>query len=122
MSSIIHKKAYQEFLNLLQEFQEQLNSSDKSILQESWPNLQQFCQQKIFTLTEDDLEESIIQQWRSLQTEIQREFRLLNTDILFLGAARQTKTTEVRLKSMGDRVTRLVKFSLMAKDLISSSG
>ena len=121
MSSIIHKKAYREFLNLLEEFQRQLNSSDKTIPQEIWDNLQQFCQQKLFTLTGDNLDQSIIQQWRSLQTELQREFRLLNTDILFFAASRQTKTKEVRLKSIGDRVTRLAQFSTMAKDLISSS-
>ena len=118
MSSIIHKKAYQEFLNLLKEFKYQLNCSEEQIPQGSWHNLQQFCQQKIFTLTDDDLDESIIQQWRSLQTEIQREFRLLNTDILFFAASRQTKTKEVRLKSIRDRVTRLAQFSTMTKDLI----
>ncbi len=57
-----------------------------------------------------------MQQWRSLQTEIQREFRLLNTDILFLGAARQTKTRELRLKSIGDRIMRLDKY---AKSILS---
>ena len=118
MSSIIHKKAYQEFLNLLKEFQERLKESDEPIPQKNWHNLQQLCQQKIFILKEDNLDESIIQQWRSLQTEIQREFRLLNTDMLFLAASRQTKTKEVRLKSIGDRVTRLVKFANLAKDLM----
>ncbi len=119
MSSIIHKKAYQEFLNLLEDFQRQLNSSDKTIPQEIWYNLQQFFQQKLFPLTDDNLDQSIIQQWRSLQTEIQREFRLLNTDMLFLGASRQTKTKEVRLQSIRDRITRLVKFATMAKNLIT---
>ena len=122
MSSIIHKKAYQEFLNLLQEFLYQLNRSNKKIFQKSWHDLQQFCQQKIFTLTSDDLDESIIQQWRSLQTEIQREFRLLNTDMSFFAASRQTKTKEIRLKSIRDRVTRLAQFSTMAKDLIEVMG
>ena len=122
MSSIIHKKAYQEFLNLLKEFQDQLKVSDKTIFQKSWHDLQQFCQQKIFILTSDDLDESIIQQWRSLQTEIQREFRLLNTDMLFLAASRHTKTKEIRLKSIRDRVTRLTQFSTMAKDLIEVMG
>ena len=121
MSSIIHKKVYLEFLNLLEEFNQELNRFDKPIIQESesWCNLQKFCQEQLFPLTENDLEESIIQQWRSLQIEIQREFRLLNTDILFLGASRQTKTKEVRLQSIGDRVTRLVQFSTMAKNLVS---
>ncbi len=122
MLSIIHKKAYQEFLNLLQEFLYQLKSSDETITQRSWHDLQQFCQQKIFTLTSDDLDESIIQQWRSLQTEIQREFRLLNTDMSFFAASRQTKTKEIRLKSIRDRVTRLAQFSTMAKDLIEVMG
>lgn len=122
MLSIIHKKAYQEFLNLLQEFLDKLKGSDKTIFQKSWHDLQQFCHQKIFTLTGDDLDESIIQQWRSLQTEIQREFRLLNTDMSFFAASRQTKTKEIRLKSIRDRVNRLAQFSTMAKDLIEVMG
>ncbi len=120
MLSTIHKKAYQEFLNLLQEFIGKLNGSDKTIFQKSWHDLQQFCQQKIFTLTDDGLDESIIQQWQSLQTEIQREFRLLNTDMLFLAASRQTKTKEVRFKSIRDRITKLAQFANMAKDLIEA--
>ena len=121
MSSIIHKKAYQEFLNLLEELSSQLNSSDKTISQGIWHNLQEFSQQKLFSLTGDDLDESIVQQWRSLQTEIQREFRLLNTDMLFLGASRQTKTKEVRLQSIRDRITRLVKFTNMEIELINET-
>ena len=117
MSSIIHKKVYREFLSLLKEFQQQLNGSDKSSPPASWNNVQQFSEQTLFSLTEDDLEEAIIQQWRSLQTEIQREFRLLNTDILFLAASRQSKTKELRLQSIGDRLTRLIRFSNMAQDL-----
>lgn len=119
MSSIIHKKAYQEFLNLLGEFQNQVNSTTKPIFKDSWQSLQDFCQQKLFTLTDDDLDKSVVQQWRSLQTEIQREFRLLNTDILFLGASRTAQTKEVRLKSIGDRITRLTQFSQMVQDLIT---
>ena len=118
MSSIIHKKVYLEFLNLLEDFQEQLKSSDQSIIQTSWYSLQQFAQEKLLSLTEDGLAESRVQQWRSLQTEIQRELRLLNTDILFLAAARQPKTKELKLQSIGDRLTRLIQFSNMAKDLL----
>ena len=118
MSLIIHKKVYQEFLNLLEEFQQELNSSYTIISQESWYKLQQFCQEKIFTLTDDDLDDSLVKQWRSLQVEIQREFRLLNTDILFFGTSRQTKTKEARLKSISDRITRLVKFSQMVQELL----
>ena len=119
MSSIIHKKAYQEFLNLLGEFQNQVNIATKDVLKDSWQNLQDFSQQKLFTLTDDNLDESVVQQWRSLQTEIQREFRLLNTDILFLGASRKAQTTEVRLQSIRDRITRLTQFSQMVQDLIT---
>ncbi|MEM9271552.1 MAG: heterocyst frequency control protein PatD [Cyanobacteria bacterium P01_F01_bin.143] len=119
MSSIIHKKAYQEFLNLLGEFQNQVCTANEPIFKDGWQNLQDFCQQKIFTLTDNNLDESVVQQWRSLQTEIQREFRLLNTDILFLGASRKAQTTEVRLQSIRDRITRLTQFSQMVQDLIT---
>ena len=119
MSSIIHKKVYLQFLNLLKDFREQLNGSDQSITQTSWYNLQQFSQEKLLSLTEDSLAESRVQQWRSLQTEIQRELRLLNTDILFLAAARQTKTKELKLQSISDRLTRLIQFSNVAKNLMT---
>ncbi len=42
MSSIIHKKVYREFLKLLEEFQKQLNSSDKPISQEVWSDYNNF--------------------------------------------------------------------------------
>ena len=113
------KKAYQEFQSLLGEFQNQVNIATKDVLKDSWQNLQDFCQQKIFILTDNGLDESVVQQWRSLQTEIQREFRLLNTDILFLGASRKAQTKEVRLQSIRDRITRLTQFSQMVQDLIT---
>ena len=119
MSSIIHKKVYLEFIKLLTDFETQLNSSDKSINQESWSNVQQFFQQKLLPLTDDELTELTVQQWRSLQTEIQREFRLLNTDILFLGASRQAATKELRLKSISDRIMRLIKYVNRAKELVA---
>jgi len=118
MSLIIHKKAYQKFQILLKEFKNQVFVSTKPVFQDSWRNLQEFGQQEIFMLTGDDFDTSVVQQWRSLQTEIQREFRLLNTDVLFLGASRTAQTKEVRLKSIGDRITRLTQFSQMVQDLI----
>ena len=118
MSSIIHKKVYQEFLNLLEEFQQELNSSYTTIPQEIWYKLQQFCQEKIFPLTDDDLDDSLVSQWRSLQIEILREFRLLNTDILFLGTSRQTNTKKARLNSIRDRIPRLIKFCQMVQELL----
>ncbi|MDJ0531617.1 MAG: heterocyst frequency control protein PatD [Xenococcaceae cyanobacterium MO_207.B15] len=111
MLSLLHKKAYQEFLTWLNRWQNLLANHDKvQEMTQQFPDLQQWFQQEIMTLTDEELDTTVVSLWRSLHTEIQREFRLLSTDMLFLASSRQASTTESRLKLIGDRITRLIAY------------
>jgi hypothetical protein len=109
-----HSQAYQELLTLLHELQNsnalKETTGDINSCQKEFQKLQKFFQEEILSLTSEELDEAIASRWQSLQTEMQREFRLLSTDILFLESSRQPGTREARLKSVGDRLTKLISF------------
>jgi hypothetical protein len=110
-----HKKAYQELLTLLRNFEKSIFVEDIAafinIVPKEFQKLQQFFQEQILSLTSEVLDRDISPRWQSWQTEMQREFRLLNTDILFLGSSRQLSTQEVRLKSIRDRFLKLIAYT-----------
>lgn len=114
MSFIIHKKAYQDFLNLLFK----LESSWQNLAQATeieqnkriWTELKQVFQERIINLTDENLDLEVASRWRSLQAEIQREFRLLNTDWLFWVSARQPATKQARAKAIENRLSKLISY------------
>jgi hypothetical protein len=114
MLSIIHKKAYQGFLSLLVELEDIYQNTDKNAEiadNERIPTaLNQFFQQSIIPLTDNQLEAEVASRWISLQTEIQREFRLLNSDRLFWLAARQPATKEARTRIILERIHKLISY------------
>jgi head-tail adaptor len=116
MLSIIHKKACQNFLDLLvqleNDFQQQFAQSESI-----WAELSELFQQQIISLTDEDLEEKVASGWISWQTEIQREFRLLKSDRLFWLSARQTSTKEARAKIILERLQKLIGYcQIMLQD------
>ena len=134
MLSLLHKKAYQEFITLLYDWQKNLVSHDSKAseanlsiskhhveqvveMKQKFPDLQQFFQQEIMILTEAELDSKVTGLWRSLHTEIQREFRLLSTDILFLASSRQASTRETRLKLINERITKLIAYCQKILDI-----
>lgn len=115
MSFKSHYRAYQEFLTLLKKFQNHcdfvLVNSDVNALQPEFESLKQWFQAHLIPLSAEDLEPAIAPRWQSMQTEIKREFRLLTTDVIFLASSRQTATQEKRLKSVSDRLKKLIDYS-----------
>ena len=129
MLSKPHNQAYQEFSTLLQKLQDDfvsmketssvqdksdfdLNNTEISIvsIKEQFQRLQTFFQQQIVPLTSQELDETIAIRWQSLQTEVHREFRLLNTDMLFLASSKQAKTKSQRLQSLCDRLDKIIGY------------
>ena len=134
MLSLLHKKAYQEFITLLYDWQKIFVSHDSKAseanltisnydvdqvveIKQKFADLQQFFQQEIMILTEAELDSKVTGLWRSLHTEIQREFRLLSTDILFLASSRQASTRETRLKLINERITKLIAYCQKILDI-----
>jgi hypothetical protein len=66
--------------------------------------LQQFFQEQIVPLDSDEWHE------RSYRTEISKQLRLLDIDILFLQGAKQQSTVETRLKGISDRISILAGY------------
>ncbi|NET10932.1 MAG: heterocyst frequency control protein PatD, partial [Symploca sp. SIO2B6] len=48
--------------------------------------------------------------WQSLCTEMHKQFRLIEVDLLFLRTARRTPTVERRLQQLGDRLSTLIDY------------
>lgn len=75
--------------------------------QKSFQATQQHFQQHIvIPAAELDLP-SLVQ---SVQTEINRNLRLLGTDVVFLQSARQAATQQQRLQQVCDRLVKLLEF------------
>ena len=111
MLSMSHSQAYQEFLTLLEKLDEDFSlvndKVDMGYVQQHFQPIKIFFQQQIVGLTTPPLNEETAVRWQSLQTELYREFRLLDTDLLFLASARQAATKAQRLQSVGDRLERI---------------
>jgi hypothetical protein len=106
--------AYQEFLRLLNNFPSRFLEADSmidmSIWSEQFKVLQEFFNQTITPLTDDKLDEEVVYRWQSLRTEIDREFRLLNTNLLFLSSSRQATTKLTRAKAIDKRIHNLILY------------
>ncbi len=48
--------------------------------------------------------------WRSLHTEIHRELRLLNVDLLFLQSSRSLAGVQQKQQQIGDRLRKLLQY------------
>lgn len=114
MSSIIHKKAYRDFSTLLNNLENHCRDSaeiaNNADIAAIWSDLKQVFQEKIIPLTDEKLDREVASRWISLQTEIQREFRLLNTDWLFWTSARQQAIKQARAKAVTERLHKLSQY------------
>jgi hypothetical protein len=109
-----HNRAYQDFLTLLTKFRQRLSEPgqefNQSTIEQEFQDLLTWFKQNIAQLSNQDLAPAIAPRWQSVQTEILREFKLLSTDILFIAASRQQTTQLKRLKSISDRLTKLISY------------
>lgn len=102
--------AYRELLILLQQLRDRVETDNFELLQDNFSQIQQLFQQQIASLTGDELESDVFSQWQSVQTEIHRSLRLLQTDLMFLRSSRQATTSAARLKSVVDRLDKLIGY------------
>ncbi|WP_017314278.1 heterocyst frequency control protein PatD [Mastigocladopsis repens] len=83
---------------------------DTPKLRQHVTSLQQFFQQQIVPLMNQDTD-SNNQGWlQSNQTEMSKQLRLLEIDVMFFQGARQASTAKTRLDAIGDRLTTLIEY------------
>lgn len=114
---------YQQFSALLHQMREQLHNHDMFVLRQSLLSGQQLFQE--YLNSESNSSENTsghgsaihsaipgidAAKLQSILTEMNRDLRLLNTDVMLLQAARQNQTLQQRTIQVGDRLQRLIQF------------
>lgn len=102
----LDRKKYQALANLLEELRLYASSTqlEAAELRQRLASLQQMFQQQIVPLADEN------SRVLSYRTEISKQLRLLEIDVMFLQGARQASTTKTRLETIGDRLTTLIGY------------
>lgn len=108
----LHRQRYQDFQNALEQLQEIAIAQNLELdrLQENHQNVQQLFQEQIASLNADDVAPEYASRWQSLQTEIYKQIRLLQTDLMLFKASRSTVTSGSRLASLKTRINTLIGY------------
>ena len=112
MLPLLHFQHYQAFQQALEQLRKTLSISDweESMLLEGYQNVQQLFQSQIAILSADDVAPEQVSRWQSLQTEIYKQMRLLETDMMLLQASRSSATSQRRVLSLCDRLNTLIQY------------
>lgn len=97
---------YQEFATLLEKLYSDVSITqvDAPTLQQRFYEVQQFFIEKIISLNDLDSRE------QSYQTEISKQLRLLEIDIVFISGAKKPETVNMRVKNMQNRLKILIGY------------
>ncbi len=97
---------YQELSTFLDQFRLNVtgNKLNARELRENLAQLQEFFGQQIVPLVDANSRE------QSYKTEINKQLRLLEVDMMFLQGARQSTTSQSRLKTIEERIDTLIRY------------
>ncbi|MDB9310068.1 heterocyst frequency control protein PatD [Aphanizomenon sp. CS-733/32] len=98
---------YQELATFLDEFRTNVTAGKLSAgeLRPHLAKLQAFFSQQIVPLVDTNSRE------QSYKTEISKQLRLLEVDMIFLQGAKQSTTLQARLKTIEERINTLIGYS-----------
>lgn len=118
-------QSFHAFFAALDQIESVLESGDSKQLQLTLPNLQEVVPHLMegtnHEMSENFLEPDQVSRLRSIQTEINKEMRLLNADVIFLNTAKQPTTIQQRQQQIGDRLQSLRQYGEAALSLWNSS-
>ncbi|SRR5579883_1122194 len=109
--SLNHQK-YHDFTTLLEQLRSELiaNQLDTPQLRKYTTSLQQFFQQQVVPLAEEVTDSATQRHVQSYQTEMSKQMRLLEIDVMFFQAARQASTMQVRVDALLNRLGILIDY------------
>lgn len=107
-----YQQAYQALQQQIHELSATiaLNQPDPRQLQQQFLQCQQFFQQSIMALAGEGLTDDLLPQVQSYEVEVNKQFRLMGVDVMFLQSARQSATRTQRQAQMRDRVQLLLTY------------
>lgn len=104
-----HYQAFQRALEqLLQWVAEQ--PEEGAVLRKHFQGVKQMFQHQITTLSIDDIAPESASRWQSLQTEMHKQMRLLETDVMLLLSSRSLATSQHRTSGVCDRLHILIQY------------
>ncbi|MDY7016158.1 MAG: heterocyst frequency control protein PatD [Cyanobacteriota bacterium] len=104
----LHFQRYTDFLSALEELKASVDVGENA--QQNFQQVQQAYQEQILTLTAEGIDAAIAPRWQSVHTEMHRTMRLLQADILFLGASRQSAIATSRQAACLARIEQLIGY------------
>lgn len=106
------QQCYRKLREYLEELCRQVgvDRPDGVSLRESVDRTQTFFQSQVLSLPLEGLDRTDVHRTQSYNTELHKQLRLLATDVLFLGSARQAATVQQRQAQLRDRLTILLRY------------
>ncbi|RCJ23163.1 hypothetical protein A6S26_00990 [Nostoc sp. ATCC 43529] len=102
----LNREKYQAFVTLLEQLRSDATTGQivAPELRRRVASLQQLFGEEIVPLADEN--------WRvqSYQTEMSKQLRLLEIDVMFFQGARQASTVQTRLQTISDRLTTLIQY------------
>ncbi|NEQ82139.1 MAG: heterocyst frequency control protein PatD, partial [Moorea sp. SIO2I5] len=85
-----HNQALREFQQALEQMYYQVDPDDvaRSAIQEQFQALKQLFTSQIASISVEDIPLDYVSRWQSLKTEIHKQIRLLENDLMLLQASR----------------------------------
>lgn len=122
MESTDYQQSYRRLQQILQHLQAALEIANRDLIQNQLRGAQQTFQ-AILNLDLALLPTSQAVRLQSYQTEINKQLRLLNTDLLFWQSARQSATQQQRQAQAQDRLTLLLRYceAILGEEPLSAS-
>lgn len=108
----LHRQRYQDFQKALEQLQKTVTAKDlqESALLDNVREVQKLFQSQIANLSAEDCAPDDASRWQSIQTEIYKQMRLLQTDVMRLQASRSYATSLSRTSSVSDRINTLIQY------------
>lgn len=108
----LHRQRYQEFQQALEQLHKRVTAKDLqgAALLDNVREVQQLFQNQIASLSAEDCAPEDASRWQSIQTEIYKQMRLLQTDVMRLQASRSSATSLSRTAGVSDRINTLIQY------------
>jgi hypothetical protein len=120
MLPMSHQQQYQALRERLQSLLDGASNLDRGVAVSAVSEAQEFFQSQVVSLPTEGLALADRSRTQSYNTELHKQLRLLATDVMFLGSAKQDATQQQRLNRVGDRLATLLRYCdvLLENDLI----
>jgi DNA transposition AAA+ family ATPase len=103
-----HRFIYETLLDRLLTLAEAIEETDTLARTQVLGEIQTLMREQVLSLSDDNLAIEVAAQWRRVQTELIRSWRLLETDWLFLASS--GKSSDRRLETIRQRLTTLMQY------------